>query len=96
LSIDDDLVNLFLKSGFDLLENKNILKNDHIKMSLFSIIQKCMQSYGSDKLNASSTKIINLLYNQENLAKPLAQLVGLGVQRADNPLANEIIKELTS
>jgi hypothetical protein len=55
-----------------------------------------MQNYGSDKLNASSTKIINLLYNQENLAKPLAQLVGFGVQRADNPLANEIIKELTS
>ena len=38
LNIEEEFINLFLYSGFDLLENKNIVKNDHVKMTLFAII----------------------------------------------------------
>ena len=40
-------------------------------------------------------KIIDLLYNQENLATPMAEFVGLVVQRQGPQIANEIIKDLT-
>jgi hypothetical protein len=46
-------------------------------------------------LNQNTTKIINLLYNQDNLAKPLSEFVGLVADRQDNSLANEIIRDLT-
>ena len=61
-------------------------------------MQKCMQNYGSEikyMLNQNTTKIINLLYNQDNLAKPLSEFVGLVAERQDNSLANEIIRDLT-
>jgi len=32
-------------------------------------------------LNQNSAKIINLLYNQDNLAKPLSEFVGLVARR---------------
>jgi hypothetical protein len=43
-----------------------------------------MQKYGSEikyMLNQNTTKIINLLYNQDNLAKPLSEFVGLVAER---------------
>ena len=41
-------------------------------------------------------KIINLLYAQDGLAKPLSEFVGIvSGPNAENQLANEIIRELT-
>lgn len=43
-----------------------------------------MSKYGADMkymLSQNTTKIINLLYNQENLAKPLSEFVGIVAER---------------
>ena len=58
----------------------------------------CMQNYGEQLrylISRNSEKIINILYNQENLAKPLSEFVGMVTQRQDNQMANTIIRELT-
>ena len=46
--IDEDFVNLFIKTGFDMLENPNNIKNQEIKQSLFDMMQMCMEKYGSE------------------------------------------------
>ena len=46
-----------------------------------------MQQYGSElkyMLNQNTAKIISLLFNYDNLAKPLAEFVGLVAERQDN------------
>jgi len=40
-------------------------------------------------------KIIDLLYQQDNLAAPMAEFVGLVVQRQGKQIADEIIRDLT-
>lgn len=57
-----------------------------------------MQHYGDQiryMLQQNSQKIINMLHNLDNLAKPLAEFVGLVTQRQDHQLAHAIIKDLT-
>jgi len=85
--IDEDFVNLFIKAGFDMLENPNNIKNVEIKTSLFDLMQKCMEKYGNEMkymLGQNSSKIIHLLYTQDNLSKPLSEFVGLVADRQDN------------
>jgi hypothetical protein len=63
-----------------MVENPNIIKQNETKQLIFNILQKCIEKYGSSMkymLNQNSTKIINMLYNQESLAKPLSEFVGL-------------------
>lgn len=96
--IEDQFVNLFVKTGFDMLENLNSFKNSDLKPNIFDILQRCMELYGDQckyMLNQNSTKIINMLYNQDNLAKPLAEFVGLVGKKADNQLPTEVIRDLT-
>lgn len=96
--IDENFINLFIKTGFDMLENPNNIKNQEIKNILFDMMQKCMQKFGGEMkymLTQNTQKIIHLLYNQDNLAKPLSEFVGLVADRQDNTLANEIIRDLT-
>lgn len=40
--IDEDFINLFIKSGFDMLENPNNIKNQEIKNILFDLMQIVM------------------------------------------------------
>ena len=58
-----------------------------------------MQKYGSEikyMQNHNNKKIIELLYNQENISKNLAEFVGLVVDRTKSPqIANDIIRDLT-
>lgn len=96
--VDEDFVNLFIKSGFEMLENPSVIKNNELKQTLFDLMQICLQKYGSQlkyMLSQNTTKVINLLYTQENIAKPLAEFVGIVVSRQDPTLANEIIRDLT-
>lgn len=65
---------------------------------LFEMLQTCMSNYGSDfKLMMSQNicKIIDLLYNQDNLAVPMAEFVALCVKRSGTQIAGEIIRDLT-
>ena len=43
----------------------------------------------------NTTKIIELLYNQDNLAKNLAEFVSLVVTRQGPDIVNNIIREMT-
>lgn len=57
-----------------------------------------MDKYGDSikyMQNNNISKIIDLLYNQDNMAKPMAEFVGLVVERQGNQIASEIIRDLT-
>jgi len=79
-----------------LLEHNS--KAVELKDVIFEVLQTCMSEYG-DKIkymqSRHNQKIIDLLYNQENLATPLAEFVGLVVERDGPTIANDIIRDLT-
>jgi hypothetical protein len=96
--VEEEFLSLLIKAGFDMLENPVVIKNVELKESIFEMIQKCSSKYGGQMeymLTLNTSKIINLLYNHDNMAKPLSQLVGLVVQKQDSALANEVIRDLT-
>lgn len=80
-----------------MLENLNNFKGAEFKQGIFEMLQVCMKNYSDqlrNKLRPNCDKIINMLHNQDNLAKPLAEFVGLVTLRQDIHLANEIIKQV--
>jgi|LakMenEpi03Aug12_release.lakeMendotaPanAssembly.Ray.scaffolds.fasta_scaffold239995_2 hypothetical protein len=82
--IDESFVKCFLKASFDLLEHSQANKQSDFKQILFDILQISMDKYGKNNkymLSQNITKIIDLLYNQENMATPMAEFVGLVVER---------------
>ena len=97
--IEEDFVKCFLRTGFDLLEhNQAHTKVADFKQVLFDMLQLCMEKYGSVikyMQSQNNTKIIELLYNQENLAQNLAEFVGLVIKRQGPQIANDIIRDLT-
>lgn len=57
-----------------------------------------MDKYGKNfkyLISSNIQKIIDLLYNQDNMAPPMAEFVGLVVERQGPLIANEIIRDLT-
>jgi len=57
-----------------------------------------MERFGGDvkyMQSQNSTKIIDLLYNQDNLAPHMAEFVALVAEKQGNMMPNEIIRELT-
>jgi hypothetical protein len=44
--VEEDFVKLFIRAGFDLLENQQNSKIQEIKERIFSILQMTMQKYG--------------------------------------------------
>jgi len=57
-----------------------------------------MERFGGDvkyMQSQNSTKIIDLLYNQDNLAPHMAEFVALVAEKQGNVMPNEIIRELT-
>jgi hypothetical protein len=44
--VEEDFVKLFIRAGFDLLENQQNSKIQEIKERIFSILQRTMQKYG--------------------------------------------------
>ena len=63
------------------------------------MMTKCIEKFGGEvkrMQSANSNHIMNLLYNQENLAKPLAQFVSLVTETVGNQMANDVIRDLTN
>ena len=57
---------IFVKTGFEMLENPNNTKVAEVKDKLFNILQKTMERFGGEvkyMQSQNSTKIIDLLYN---------------------------------
>ena len=72
-----------MKTGFALLEHNNSKVADY-KALIFDLLQQTMQKYGDSIKHSQMSnvgKIIDLLYQQENLATPMAEFVGLVVER---------------
>ena len=96
--IEEDFVKVFVKTCFDMFENQHNTKSAEIKELLFQIMQITMERFGGQikyMQSQNSTNIINLLYNQENMAPHMAEFVGLVAEKQGNQMPNEIIKELT-
>ncbi len=63
--MEEEFVRVFVKTGFDMLENPNNTKVAEVKEILFSILQRTMQRFGNEikyMQSQNSTKIIDLLY----------------------------------
>lgn len=63
-----------------MLENPNNTKVAEVKDMLFGILQRTMERFGGDvkyMQSQNSTKIIDLLYTQDNLAPHMAEFVAL-------------------
>jgi hypothetical protein len=96
--VEEDFIRIFVKTGFDMLENPNNTKVADVKDKLFAILQRTMERFGGDvkyMQSQNSTKIIDLLYNQDNLAPHMAEFVALVSEKQGNVMPNEIIRELT-
>lgn len=97
--IEEDLVKFIIKSGFSMVECEANIKNTDVKNSIFEMLEQCLKLYKDELkyiMSENATKIINLLYMQENMAKPMAEFVGLcAPPLEENQLADEIIRELT-
>lgn len=97
--IDEDLVKSLIRAGFDMIECPQTLKSADIKESVFRLLEQCLQRYKDELkyiMGQNASRIINLLYAQDNLAKPLSEFVGLmNTQSQENPLASAIIADLT-
>ena len=82
--MEEDFIRIFVKTGFDMLENPNNTKVADVKDKLFAILQRTMERFGGDvkyMQSQNSTKIIDLLYNQDNLAPHMAEFVALGSEK---------------
>ena len=98
MKVEEDFVKIFVKTGFDMLENPNNTKITEVKEKLFLMLQRCMERFGGEikyMQSQNSTKIIDILYNQDNLAPPLAEFVALVSERQGPQMPNEIIRDLT-
>jgi len=46
--VEEDFVRVFVKTGFDMLENPNNTKVADVKDKLFAILQRTMERFGGD------------------------------------------------
>lgn len=95
--VEEDFIKAYVKVAFDLLENPNNTKFQEVKENIFEILTLCMERFGQDlkyMQSQNTTKIIDLLYNQDNLAPYMAEFVGLVADKQGPQMPNEIIREL--
>jgi non-SMC mitotic condensation complex subunit 1, N-term len=46
--VEEDFIRVFVKTGFDMLENPNNTKVADVKDKLFAILQRTMERFGGD------------------------------------------------
>jgi len=46
--VEEDFIRVFVKTGFDMLENPNNTKVADVKEKLFAILQRTMERFGGD------------------------------------------------
>lgn len=99
--VEEDILNSLIKICFDILEISNEAKSGQNKEKIFEILQLLITKYQSNihlLLIKLTTKIVNLIYNQESLVSYLADFVVLAVNNGDsnmNKLAVDIIHEMS-
>ena len=100
--VEEDLMNSFIKICFDVLEISNENKNLQNKEKIFQILQLLITKYQGNVnvqiiLIKLTTKIVNLIYNQESLVSYLSDFVVLAINGDSNmnKLAVDIIHEMS-
>jgi condensin complex subunit 1 len=100
--INEDFLNSLIKICFDSLEILNESKNlyGNGKEKIFEILQVIVTKYQNVQilLLKLTTKIVELIFNQENLVINLSQFISLAIQGTDsnmNKLAIDIVQEIS-
>lgn len=98
--IDEDFMNSLIKICFDSLEILNENKLAIGRDRIFEILQIIVTKYPNVQilLIKLSTKIVNLVYNQETLVNNLSEFVNLAINGQDsnmNKLAVDIVQEMS-
>jgi condensin complex subunit 1 len=98
--IEEDLLNYIIKISFDILEYCSEKKITNGKERIFEILQFIVTKYQSNVqilLIKLTTKIVNLIYNQEALVSPLSEFVVLAINGDSNmnKLGVDILHEVS-
>lgn len=98
--IDDDFLNSLIKICFDSMEIVNESKSINTKDKIFEILQIIVTKYQNIQilLIKLTTKIVNLIYNQEALVGNLSEFVNIATNGSDsnmNKLAVDIVQEIS-
>ena len=100
--IDDEVISLMIKISFDILEIGTETRDSKNKEKIFKVLQSIISHF---QLNTDiqlvmvrlTTKIVNLIYNQEDLVTPLSEFIVqcLSGESNLNRMAIDIIQEVS-
>ena len=100
--IDDEVISLMIKICFDILEIGTETKDTKNKALIFKILQSIISHFQSNTdiqlvMVRLTTKIVNLIYNQEDLVTPLSEFIVqcLSGESNLNRMAIDIIQEVS-
>ena len=100
--IDDEVISLMIKICFDILEIGTETKDSKNKASIFKVLQSVISHFQSNTdiqlvMVRLTTKIVNLIYNQEDLVTPLSEFIVqcLSGESNLNRMAIDIIQEVS-
>jgi len=89
--IEEQFMQTLLTLGFDLMEKTAGNKDEVIKAGTFTLIQSCLENHQvANMVGHVNQRIVNLLFKQEGIAPPLAELVSKASQQCPS-LINETI-----
>lgn len=79
-SIDEEFAKYYLDTALKMLENKILMDSGRARETVFSILHNnLLQLFHDpdrvDELQQLKTKVINLLYEDENLVEPIVELL---------------------
>ena len=100
--IDDEIISLMIKINFDILEVGTETKDTKNKSLIFKVLQSAISHFQSNTdiqlvMVRLTTKIVNLIYNQEDLVTPLSEFIVqcLSGESNLNRMAIDIIQEVS-
>ena len=100
--IDDEVISLMIKICFDILEVGTETKDTKNKTAIFKVLQSIISHFQSNTdiqlvMVRLTTKIVNLIYNQEDIVTPLSEFIVqcLNSDSNLNRMAIDIIQEVS-
>ena len=100
--IDDEVISLKIKICFDILEISTETKDTRNKSLIFKVLQSIISHFQSNTdiqlvMVRLTTKIVNLIYSQEDLVTPLSEFIVqcLSGESNLNRMAIDIIQEVS-
>lgn len=72
--IDDEFFKYYVETCLTMLESKVLLKENEVKQTLFNILEYVLGEY-PDALKNVQIKLINLIYEDENIVDPISDFI---------------------